>query len=147
MADRLVRYTQLIARSDLMEEIAQRVAEGEPLASLCKAWDVPIGRVKAWLVSDLSRQDLYESAQRFYADAIAAETVVIADEGAADVSHANLRIKARQWLAGKWDRARYGDALQVQHTGETVVRLTFGERTVAQVPALVGQSSAAEWDV
>lgn len=146
-ADRVARYAALIeAESATLEEMAQRVAEGETLAEVCAAWDVPYGRVRAWISADPRRLELYQAAQSFYADALAMETIAIADGGGGDTAHAALRNRARQWLAGKLDRARYGDSVVVQHQGETVVRLTFGGGMagVGEQPALVGSSSAVD---
>ncbi len=141
-SDRIARYAALIEReAQTLEELAQRVAEGEALTDICAAWDVPYGRVRTWLSADARRLELYYAAQEFYADAMAAETVVIADGGGGDTAHAALRIRARQWVAARWARERYGDAVQVQHTGDVVVRLTFGEAA-----ALVGASSVVPAD-
>jgi len=65
--------------------------------------------------------------------------LAIADREGDDVQQKALEIRARQWVAARWDRSRYGDAVVVEHTGETVVRLSFGERTL---PVLAGESSA-----
>lgn len=161
MTDRMARFAELINRTDAMEEIAQRVAEGESLKAVCKLLDVPFSQVRRWISADVGRLDLYEQAQAFYADALADEALAIADhteEGTrtketADgtetitedmLGHRKLKIETRLKLAAKWNRGRYGDSLQVQHTGETVVRLTFGVGGVPDqtLPALVGSSVA-----
>jgi len=141
-SDRIARYAALIERErETLEEFAVRIAEGESLAAICKAWDVPAGRLGAWIASDQRRQDIYEGARKLKADALADEMLEIADREGDDVQQKALEIRARQWVAARWDRARYGDAVVVEHTGETVVRLSFGERTL---PALAGESSAVD---
>ena len=147
-ADRIARYLERIeAERDTMEELAVRIAEGESLKAICATWNIPLGRFAGWIASDPRRQDIYDGAKRLRADAVADELIAIADDGGADVAHAALRSKVRQWAASKWDRGRYGDSVVVQHQGETVVRLTFGgtAQATAQVPSItvVGQSSIA----
>jgi hypothetical protein len=148
MSDRIARFTELIERErETMEELAQRVAVGETLVEVCLAWDVPYGRVMGWLVADAARREVYEGAQAFYADAIAAQTVRIADdEGGGNHLHSAQKIKARQWLAGKYARGRFGDAVVVEHTGETVVRLSFGGRTVPSTAVVVPELVAIQED-
>lgn len=147
IADRMARYLALIERErETLEELAVRVAEGESLKAVCAAWDIPVGRFGAWLAADPRRRDIYEGARQLRADALADEILEIADGKAGsqgDHLRDALSIRARQWVASKWDRSRYGDSVVVQHQGETVVRLTFGERTIASAP-LVGESSVVE---
>jgi hypothetical protein len=145
--DRLARYVARIeSERETLEELAVRVAEGESLADVCRAWDVPHGRFAGWIAADPARRDIYDGALRLRADAEAAEAVRIADkEGAENTAHASLRVRVRQWAASKWDRARYGESVQVEHTGETVVRLTFGASIAA--PVLVGSGTVADEDL
>src|SRR5258708_11589225 len=155
MTDRVARYAALIeAEAAAVEEMAQRVTDGESLVAICKGWDVPYGRFASWVVSDPARNDVYEGALRIYTDAMAFEARDIADttqvgerrktteEGTEVIEedmlgHRKLRVETRLKLMAKWHRARYGDSLGVQHQGETVVRLTFG----GERPALAGSSS------
>lgn len=162
-ADRAVRLAERTGaenESETMDELCQRVSDGDSLKVVCKDWDVPYGKVAAWLIDDPARAEKYATALRLSADALAAEALEIADtteagtrvketaDGTETVTedmlgHRKLRIETRLKLASKWDRARYGDSLQVQHSGETVVRLTFGGGGPV-VPALVGESSVVE---
>src|SRR5258708_22369667 len=136
MVDRIARYAALIERErETMEELAVRVAEGEGLKAICTAWDIPLGKFSSWIAEDPGRQDIYYWARRLRADALADEMLQIADRAGEDVQQNALEIGARQWVASKWDGARYGDAVQVEHTGEVVVRFTYGAG--AQTPALV----------
>lgn len=130
--DRVARFAALVAdEAGTVDAVCQLVLDEWSLEDICAAWDVPYGRLQAWLVADAGRREAYEGAQGMLADRHAAETVRIADrEGGGNHQHAALRIRARQWLAGKYARGRFGDAVVVEHTGETVVRLSFGGRTV-----------------
>lgn len=145
MNDRIARYVALIEREgETMAEIAERVASRESLQDVCVAWEVPFARVAAWIASDARRRETYEAAQAIAADGYATETIKIADECGGDVQHGKAKIAARQWVASRWDRGRYGDALQVQHVGETVVRFTFGGGVARTAPVLVGSGSSDE---
>lgn len=142
--DRIARYVALIEREqETMTELAERVASQWTLEQVCAAWDVPFARMAAWIAADARRREMYEGAQAIAADGYANDTVLIADSGGGDTQHTKVRIAARQWIAARWDRGRYGDALQVQHTGETVVRFTFGG---SARPALIGSGVAEEAD-
>jgi len=163
-ADRLARYTELIeAERETMEQLSLRIAEGESLAKICREWDVPYGRFAAWIADDPRRVEVLEGAMRIYTDALAYEALEIAntteegervkttDEGTETVredmlGHRKLKVDTRMRLMAKWNRGRYGDSVQVEHSGETVVRLSFGA-PVPALPALVGQSSTADDDL
>jgi hypothetical protein len=132
--DRIARYVALIAdEAGTMEELCQRLLEEWTLEQVCAAWGVPYSRLQSWIVAEPRRVEMVESAERMLAGRMARDTVLIADrEGGENHQHAQARIRARQWLAGKYDRARFGDAVVVEHKGETVVRLSFGGRVLEQ---------------
>jgi hypothetical protein len=124
----LARLDHVIAQPDTMSVIVQRLTDGEPLRAIARAWKVPYGRLAEWIVEDVDRTAAYERALRIWADSLAQEAVAIADEQAEvvkgngetfdpNVARDKLRIETRLRLAGKWDRQRYGERLQHQHTG------------------------------
>ena len=79
-ADRVARYLELIEReAETLEEMGQRVAEGEGLMAICAAWDVPYARVMGWLMADAKRYEVYRRALEVAAHAEVAEALVIAD--------------------------------------------------------------------
>jgi hypothetical protein len=83
MMDRAARYVELVERdSATLEELSQRMAEGEGLPAICKAWDVPYGRVLGWLMADAERYAVYCRALEVAAHALVAEAVPLADEAA-----------------------------------------------------------------
>jgi len=105
----------------------------------------------------------YENALAIWADALAQETLAIADEtrGAQEatvVAAAKLRAETRMRLAGKWDRKRYGerDAGLVQvnvslgDTAREIIELEArlgirdGERLPAEPPPLAITEAAGE---
>ena len=76
-----------------------------------------------WIREDGKRSAEYDEALKDYANKQVLETIPIADAATPeDVAVANVKIKTRQWAAGKWDRQRYGDQVKVDRgTGEALV--------------------------
>ena len=145
-ADRLARYVELIARErETMEELAIRVAGGETLPQVCAAWDVPYGRLAAWVASDTRRSDVYEGARRIRADAIAEDVIDISD-GKRPVTDGEpldhqrdaLRVKARQWALRCWDPRRYGDRTEVTGAGGTPLVPADRDQFLLQVARSMG---------
>jgi hypothetical protein len=124
--------------------IFQRVAEGETLRDVARAWGLPRGRFVEWFSTEHS--ELYDRALKVRADELAHETLEIADGATAeDSAPRKLRVDTRLKLAEKWDRARYGK--QVQHThshthdlGEILRRAR--ERVIEQGPETVTLGAA-----
>ena len=123
------RYT-----TELAADICRRLADGEPLRSICRDPAMPDkATVLRWLADKAKAdfRDQYVHAREMQADALFDEALEIADETTGDlttdkdgkeiVRHENiqrsrLRVDTRKWAAGKLAPKRYGDKLQ--HTGE-----------------------------
>lgn len=150
--DRAARLAELLARPDTLDELQQRVTDGETLVSICKAWDVPYGRVAAWLEAEPERMEAYKAALRIRADALVAEAVQVArttQEGVSTktgpdgtvetredmLGHRKLEIDTFFKAAAKWDRARYGDSTHLEVSARPVkpseVTLLEGARRIA----------------
>jgi hypothetical protein len=113
---------------DVREEILQRIATGETLASICKDAHMPQRAiVYKWRMDDPEFDGRFAQARLVGHDAIADNTLEIADAlpaygpdgkiDPADVANRKLRIWTRQQLLAKWDPKRYGDRQQVEHSG------------------------------
>jgi len=138
--DRIARYLEKI-HPDMadwtLEELFQRMADGETLYEVCSAWDVPTGRVLTWLMADEKRHAMYLRALEVAAHGLVAEAVGIADEpanvlasGATDagaVAHAKLRIETRFRVAQAHAKQMYGGK-DVGGGGITVVVNRGGSR-------------------
>jgi len=110
--------------------VFQRLSEGETLGEIAKGWGVPRGRFTQWYMEE--HVGLYDAALKVLAQADAQETVEIADASTPEsVGSDKLRISSRQWRSSKWDRERYGEKTQVQHSG-LVPTLTIEIVGVAQ---------------
>ena len=89
-----------------------------------RAWSY--GAFMQALRGDGARSAAYEEAKRSRAEMHAFEVVPQAD-GAEDAALAGVQVKARQWVAGRWDRERYGEKVDVKHSGGVKVELVrFG---------------------
>ncbi len=115
-----------LARLDAVKEdvntptvVFQRVAAGETLKQIAKAWQIPVGSFVEWF--HVEHGALYDAALRARADELAHESLEIADEqkeairkdGSAfdpDVGRDKLRVETRLKLASHWDKQRYGNA-------------------------------------
>jgi hypothetical protein len=83
--DRNARYLEMVSpeRADeTLSEIQQRMADGEHLPAICKAWGIPYSRVLGWLMADASRYAVYQRALEIAAHALVARAVPLADEAA-----------------------------------------------------------------
>lgn len=124
----LARFEEVIKQPNTMSIVVQRLTDGERLREIAKAWEIPYGRLAAWIAEDAERKSQYEAALSIWADSLAQEAVAIADEQAEvvkengetfdpNVQRDKLRIDTRLKLASRWNRERYGERVQHQHTG------------------------------
>lgn len=123
-------------REPLVAEICDRLAQGEPLAQICRDPHMP-DRTTVWdwtqANKELSQRIAHARDVGF--DAIAEECLGIADEpmpttqfGTTDggaVQHAKLKIETRLKLLAKWDPKRYGDKQQIEHSGAVDIASTL----------------------
>jgi hypothetical protein len=141
-ADRIGRFAERTCAQNeaaTMDELLQRVSEEETLAQVCAAWDIPHGRVRAWLSSNPDREAAYEAALRIKADGFVAETIRIADDGALDASDKKVRIDTRFRAASVYDRARFGDGVSGAAIREIkiVIETTNGRAEPTVIPGEV----------
>jgi hypothetical protein len=100
------------------ERVCQRLAAGESLSRICDDEDMPAkSTVTGWVLADhegFAAQ--YARAREAQAEHYAEEIVQIADtEG--DSAKARNRIDARKWTASKLLPKRYGDRVELEHSG------------------------------
>jgi transposase-like protein len=128
-AERAARCAYVLAAPGTLAMVAERVAEGETVAGIARAWDVPAGRLMGWVLADGERTRQYEAALRVQAHTRVEEAVGIADAEAGDVARDKLRIETRWKLAAHHAKERYG----VQGTGGGGTRVQV---VVQRSPAL-----------
>lgn len=140
--------------------IAQRVAGGETLRQIARAWEVPHGQLLLWLMDDDNRWQLYRNAlvasgftesdeAKEIADGVPVQAVdpegkPLVDEAGKpvlvehDAARDKLRTEVRRWRAGKNAPGYFGERLDVAMARSLP---TEGE-LLAQLNALV---SAQPW--
>lgn len=127
------------AKADL---ICERIADGESLRSICFDEEMPSkSTVCRWLGEYPSFQDQYARAREIQADSLFDEIIDIADDGSNDwmerknsdgenvgwqengeaLRRSVLRVDARKWMAGKLRPKKYGEKLDVAHSGQMVI--------------------------
>lgn len=97
--------------------ICERIATGKSLKDICAEEGMPTREtIYAWLREDSAFSDMYARAREDQADYLADEIVDIADTET-DSAKARNRIDARKWKAAKLQPKRYGDKLDLNHSG------------------------------
>ena len=144
----MARWREVVELPETLQEIVQRVAEGERLKQVCRSKGWPYSVVAQWMANNEAATKAYEQALRLAADDLALETIEIADEQAAvekengdvydpDVGRDKLRVDTRLKVASRLYRDRYGE--QVQHNvmvdsfGDMLKRVS--ERKLAAIKA------------
>lgn len=129
--------------SDYSQEIAdlicERIGDGESLRKICSEDDMPNkATVFRWLAAHPEFSDQYARAREAQADTLFDEVLAIADtpmmgektkigsDGKTEtttgdmIEHRRLQVDARKWMAGKLRPKKYGDKLDVEHSGQVV---------------------------
>jgi len=123
-----------IYTSELAAQICEHIAQGKSLRTIAELEDMPAqSTIMAWL--DGSRPEFseqYARAHEAYADKLAEETLLIADDSSRDtyvdsegnvktdseaIQRSRLRVDTRKWLASKKAPKKYGDKIVQEHTG------------------------------
>jgi len=111
----------------LVAEIIDRISRGETLSAICRDDRMPARqKVYEWTKADSALAAAVAVAREQGFEAIAEEALEIADNQAEDPASRRVRIDARLKLLAKWCPKRYGDRLDVGHTGEMGVTVRIG---------------------
>ena len=132
-------------------EIAKRICDevsksDRGLASICNADNMPCrATVHKWLSEIKEFSDKYARAKLEQADYLAEQILEIADDNSKDtiytesesaipnsewINRSRLRVDARKWLASKLAPKKYGDRMEMEHSGELK---TISETTIYSV--------------
>jgi hypothetical protein len=107
------------------------IAAGESLRSICKLDGMPSPRAAwEWLDQDASFAQQYARAREEQADKLADEIVEIADRADLKPEDKRVRVDARKWVASKLRPKRYGEKVDVEHSGVMTHRITKIERVI-----------------
>lgn len=130
---------------ELVESIAERLSQGEPMAQICRDEGMPAYRtVKDWMDSKPDVSAAIARAREEGFDAIAARLRDVArgrEGSTADVQRDKLIIETDLKLLAKWDPKRYGDKVAHELSGALKVSKTV-ELTDEQLAAIAASGPA-----
>lgn len=134
-------YTQ-----EKADSICEQLSEGIPLREICRQESMPAWRtVYDWAEANGEFGTAIARARTRGFDAIAEDCLVIADDTSKDtiivgsddnareaantewIGRSKLRIETRLKLLAKWDPKRYGEKLDMNHSGSMNVTLDSGD--------------------
>lgn len=98
----------------VIEEICERLSQGEPLARICDDEHMP-SFVTVWRCEDETFRKLSARAREFGTHYLADDCIRIAD-GPGEAADKRIRIDTRLRLIGKWNAKAYGERQTVEHT-------------------------------
>lgn len=131
---------------DLLDEICERIAEGEPLAQICRDSHMPSQMsVWKWAARDERTRLAIAYARDVGADAIATDALHIADDTTGDPQRDKLRIDTRLRLLAKWNPKRYGEAMQLRHADADGEKLDT-KLLVSELLSLTGKAPSEAAD-
>ena len=119
------------------ERLFSDLMTGLTLRDLCAALEISPQTFHLWLRRDDKRHAIYREMRKALADGLAEESLELIDGATnSSISVVRERVKVRQWLAERWNRADYG----VQQGGTVVnVGIAAGElhlTAMKEVPQL-----------
>lgn len=130
---------------EIAKEICERIAKGEPVRQISLLEHMPCeGTIYNWLMRNEDFFKNYARAKAAQADRFSEELAEIADDGTNDwierenertgktyvvlneeaISRSKLRVETRKWLMSKFKPKRYGDKVEVEHSGQIDSRVT-----------------------
>lgn len=143
--------------ANLKATICDRIANGESLRQILEAENMPASStVFKWLSEDASFSEQYARAREAQADAVFDDILSIADDGRNDwmkrnygdeerwvengeaIRRSQLRIDARKWMAGKLKPKKYGERLDLHHSGG--IETMSEEQVNARLADLLGKA-------
>ena len=137
--------------SDYVDEICEWIAQGKTLRDYCRQEGRPhYTVVYEWRLNDDEFAQRFARARDIGHDAIAEECLAIADDGAFDavesddgrlqvnhdvIQRSKLRVETRLKLLAKWSPKRYGDKLDVNHSGHIAQPTELTDDQLAAIAA------------
>lgn len=118
--------------AELAHAICAELASGKPLVKICRADEFPgLTTVYRWLSENAEFREMYARAREDQADTLADEIIEISDDGSNDtyqtedgeqvnhdvIARSRLRVDSRKWVAAKLRPRKYGEKLDLEHSG------------------------------
>lgn len=106
-------------KAEIMADVCEQIANGKSLREICAAEGMPApSTICLWLTENETFAEQYAHARERQADLYADEIIEIADAAKnEDAQVARLRVDARKWKASKLAPKRYGEKLDLNHSG------------------------------
>lgn len=108
------------------------IADGATMQQIADTLQISYGRFHAWVMFTEERQQQLAHARKAKAASLAEQTIDIADGTTEQADSRRTRINARQWLAGRMDRATWGDQ-PAQQTNVSIDIVAILQDVKAQV--------------
>lgn len=103
-----------IRTPEMVEEIATRLAAGEPLAVICRDEHMPgLRTVYNWTTADKELSAHIAHAREAGEEAIAASCLGIADDTTDEPASRKVRVWTRLELLKRWNPDKWGDKVKV----------------------------------
>jgi len=113
------------------ERICALLAEGKSLRQIGAMRDMPCAEaIREWLNVDAAFAAQYARAREEQADHYADEIVAIADRADLKPEDKRVRVDARKWVASKLKPKKYGEKVDVEHSGSMTQRIEKIERVI-----------------
>lgn len=150
---------------EMADIICERLADGQSLRAICVDEAMPsTSTVCKWLAAEPSFSEQYARARELQADALFDEILEIADDGQNDwmekrnadgenigwsengeaLRRSALRVDARKWMAGKLQAKKYGDKLDLNHSGS--IGTMSEDQVNARLAELLGKAGIGAID-
>lgn len=120
--------------TEMATRICEGIASGRSLRTICEDEAMPDkATVFRWLAAHEDFRDQYARAREAQADAMLEEILDIADDGKNDsytdeegnvrtnqdvIARSRLRVDTRKWAMSKMAPKKYGDKLDLSHSGQ-----------------------------
>lgn len=113
MTGRPSTYTE-----EMGDVICRRLVEGESIKQMCAGDDMPnASTVYTWIDRHPSFAEKYARARSAQTEAMLEDMLEIADNAKIDPQDKRIRIDTRKWAMSKLRPKKYGDKLDLEHSG------------------------------
>ena len=117
---------------ELADEIFERIASGESMRMICEADNMPHrATVIRWMAENADFATKCARAREFQSDVMDDLILDTANACTSETAQADkVKIAAYQWRASKLAPKKYGDKLELEHSGNVTVQVVnYGSQT------------------
>jgi len=117
---------------ELADEIFERIASGESMRMICESENMPHrSTVIRWMADNKDFATKCARAREFQSDVMDDLILDTANACTSETAQADkVKIAAYQWRASKLAPKKYGDKLELEHSGNVTVQVVnYGSQT------------------